>query len=745
MWFSVQIAAYTSLLVGYGLLLVMAFRHRDGRGRVQRYLEVLLVLAAWWTLILGLLGILFSGAWWSYVWQRTAQIGLVVLALVTAEFAELFLRVRSRRRLRLGGVIPLSLAAFISDILPLYVAPFPLARWIGPIDLSTIFWVLAWLYVSGTIWWASIVAYRSATGSKHRNRVRYLHASILAFAVGDALVLTGGVPHVYVGLTARWLGLALAAFAVLRYDLPDIRRLTFQGLRFAILWGLTAIFYTVAVLVTIRVWDTYWGIRAPVSVGWVLLAVVLVATAIDVILRPHLRRVLDRALLGHRYDVQKALRAYSQQIALILDLDCLADTTLDWLAKTLLVEGSVFFLMDSTAGGQVTLRALRSTAGLLPSPKTFRADNRFIAHFVKIGRPLSQYDIDMLTWFQAMPADERRWLQDLKLDQYVPVLVAGRPVALLALGPKAGTQPYSEDDLETLMILADQTGTALQNARLVDDLRAMQDDLQRLNAQLAETNRQLQRLDQTKADFIAIASHELRTPLSQIYGYTDILSSLPGDELSDALAVHRFIQGISRGARQLKQVVDAMVDVSLIETGTMVLSPMSFSVKGLVSRAVRAVGPAAQQRKQTIDIQDLSNLPNVEADGRRIEQALVGLLTNAIKFTPDGGEIRVSGHAVTSLDREYVELTIADTGIGIEPEQQDLIFEKFFRGEDTMLHSTDDIGFKGAGPGLGLAIARGIVEAHGGRLWVESPGRDEDTCLGSKFHVRLPVANQVKG
>jgi signal transduction histidine kinase len=742
MWFSVQIAAYASLLVGYGLLLFMAVRRRDGRGRVQRYLEVLLILAAWWTLILGLLAILFSGAWWAYVWQRVAQIGLVILALTTAEFAELFLRTPSHRRLRLAGVIPLSLAAIIADLLPLYVTPFPLARWISPLDLATVFWMLAWLYVSGTIWWASLVAYRSATGSKHRNRVRYIHASILAFAVGDALVLTGGVPHVYLGLTARWLGLVLATFAVLRYDLPDIRRRTFQGLRFAILWGLTAIFYIVAVLVTIRVLDTY---PAQVSMGWVLLAVLLAATAADIVLRPHLRRVLDRALLGHHYDVQKALRAYSQQIALILDLDRLADTTLDWLVQTLLVERSIFFLLDPTAGDQVTLRALRSRAGPLLSPRTFRADNRFIAHFVKIGRPLSQYDIDMLTWFEVMPADERQWLQDLKLDLYVPVLVAGRPVALLALGPKAGTQPYSEDDLETLMILADQTGTALQNARLVDDLRAMQDDLQRLNAQLAETNRQLQRLDQTKADFIAIASHELRTPLSQIYGYTDILSSLPGDELSDAQAVHRFIQGISRGAKQLKQVVDAMVDVSLLETGTMVLTPMSFSVKGIVGTAVSAVSPAAQQRKQTIDVQDLGSLPNVEADSRRIEQVLVGLLTNAIKFTPDGGQIRVSGHTGASFDQGYVELTIADTGIGIEPEQQDLIFEKFFRGEETMLHSTDEVGFKGAGPGLGLAIARGIVEAHGGRIWVESPGRDEDTCLGSTFHVRLPVANQMKG
>ena len=91
-----------------------------------------------------------------------------------------------------------------------------------------------------------------------------------------------------------------------------------------------------------------------------------------------------------------------------------------------------------------------------------------------------------------------------------------------------------------------------------------------------------------------------------------------------------------------------------------------------------------------------------------------------------------------------VEITVADDGIGIEPDQQQLIFEKFYRPESTLLHSTDDTGFKGAGPGLGLPIAKGIVEAHGGRIWVESPGRDEERCPGSTFFVRLPVDGPEK-
>ena len=280
----------------------------------------------------------------------------------------------------------------------------------------------------------------------------------------------------------------------------------------------------------------------------------------------------------------------------------------------------------------------------------------------------------------------------------------------------------------------------VENARLVDDLRAVQHDLHRLNEELAETNRQLRRLDQAKSDFVTIASHELRTPLSQIFGYSDVLASLDGEELGDSQVVEQFIGGISRGAQRLQQVVDAMVDVSLIETGALRIQIAPVCIEDVIDRAVESVAVAVRERALTITVSELSSLPIVQADSARLEQVFASLMRNAVKFTPDGGEISVSGFAASPLTgRAYLEVLVADQGIGIDPEQQALIFEKFYRPEDPLLHSTNDSAFKGAGPGLGLSIARGIVEAHGGRIWAESPGRDEKECPGSTFHVRLPL------
>jgi signal transduction histidine kinase len=471
----------------------------------------------------------------------------------------------------------------------------------------------------------------------------------------------------------------------------------------------------------------------------------VLAATVDVLLSPRIHRFLDRTIMGRYYDVQKALRAYGQQINLILDLERLADTTLNWLRTTMRIERSAFVLVSSHGPEHLELSVLRSTHWPYPASQLFVANSRFLVHFDRHRRPLSQYDLDMLTWFQFVEPDERQWLKDLAVDLYIPILVADETVALLALGSRAGGQPYSEDDLETLMILAGQTATALENARLLSSLRVVQNDLHRLNAELAETNRQLARLDQAKTDFIAIASHELRTPLTQIYGYSDILSRLDGDDLSDIQVVNEFVAGISRGAERLREVVDAMVDVSLIDTGSLNIVTDDVPLSLVVKNVVEGIEPTLQERELDLIVQNLGELPYIQADGGRLEQVVHSLLTNAVKFTPDGGQIVISGHLLSPPEEEYVEVLIVDTGIGIDPDQQNLIFEKFYRTENFLLHSTDSVRFKGAGPGLGLAIAKGIVDAHGGRIWVESPGRDEKTCPGSAFHVRLPIGGHKDG
>jgi len=742
MFSMIDVEIYAGLLLGYTLLLIGVLSYRGGQKEIRLLLRIVAAMAGVWTLALGLVAILTSGSWWGFIWQRTAQIGLVLLALASAEFATVFVQ-RPIRRWPVAVAAASIAAALALDISPYFLSLSLSSVQLGQMELAGLILMAGWLALTIIAWWTAGAALRQAIGAQHRNRIRYLLTVLVILAVADVLVLLASSPYTHAGLATRLAGLAIAAIAALRYRLPDIRRAALKVTHFLILCILAAAILLGSVALFSYVWGDWAGL---LNHAWVIVPALALATVAAVALGPRVRNLLDRILLGPDRDLQKALRAHTQQISLILDPDRLAETTLGWLDQTFGIRRSALIGVTPQKDAQIELKSLCSRAMPAAIPAhSFAADSRFLAHFDKTGRPLSQYDLDMMGWFQAIPAGERQWLRDLKVDLYVPVLLARQLTAILALGPKADGRPYTDQDRETLLILAGQTGTALDNARLMDDLRRTQGDLQQLGDQLDETNRQLEHLDQTKTDFVAIAAHELRTPLSQIYGYSDALSSMEGEDLGDAQAVREFVQGISRGARRLKRVIDAMVDMSLIETGSLVLQPVTLPIGVAVKNAVATVTPIAQQRQLKLVVEDLSELPYIQADSMRVEQALVALLTNAVKYTPDGGQITVSGRrALPMPGQESIEVAITDTGIGIDPEERDLIFDKFYRSENPLLHSSGDARFKGAGPGLGLAIAKGIIDAHGGRVWAESPGRDEKACPGSTFYMRLPVKQKAE-
>jgi signal transduction histidine kinase len=137
----------------------------------------------------------------------------------------------------------------------------------------------------------------------------------------------------------------------------------------------------------------------------------------------------------------------------------------------------------------------------------------------------------------------------------------------------------------------------------------------------------------------------------------------------------------------------------------------------------------------------LVECPAVEADTEALEKVFLQLLINAIKYTPDGGEIRVNGryHPETTDNKAAVEIVVSDNGIGFDPRNNELIFEKFYQTGEVMLHSSGRTSFKGGGAGIGLAIAKGIIEAHNGTIWANSAGYSEETLPGSQFHILLPL------
>lgn len=264
----------------------------------------------------------------------------------------------------------------------------------------------------------------------------------------------------------------------------------------------------------------------------------------------------------------------------------------------------------------------------------------------------------------------------------------------------------------------------------------LEDKVQERTQELQAAYTRLERLDKTKSDFITIASHELRTPLTILNTYNQML--LHDDGIRQNSDYLKQVQGIHEGATRIEEVVETMLDVAKIDSQTLGLQIVPVNVPLLIHLLGQQFASTFAERNLMFQIDNICDLPDVKGDSEALQKVFRHLIVNAIKYTPDDGHILISG--VEHSTPPTVEIIVTDSGVGIAPEAQELIFEKFYQTGAVALHSSGKTSFRGGGSGLGLAIAKGIVEAHNGRIWVESPGHNEETCPGSAFHVVLPGA-----
>jgi signal transduction histidine kinase len=290
--------------------------------------------------------------------------------------------------------------------------------------------------------------------------------------------------------------------------------------------------------------------------------------------------------------------------------------------------------------------------------------------------------------------------------------------------------------------LAQRTGIHSNDeiGTLANTFDSMTERLEQRTVELERANRILEQIDRTKATFIQVAAHELRTPLTVINAYAQILEKNAKTN-PDLTPISR---GLLEGSERMSEVVNSMLDISRIDSKTLKVFPEIVHIDQMVDKVAKIFDTAWEKRRLTLVTNGLDELPGIYADPELLQKVFYHLVMNAIKYTPDGGTITVSGKIIwEQANTPELEIIVSDTGIGIDSQYQELIFEKFFQTGEIQFHSSGRTNFKGGGPGLGLAIVRGVVEAHGGYVWAESPGHNEEKCPGSRFIVRLPVKEMV--
>ncbi len=292
------------------------------------------------------------------------------------------------------------------------------------------------------------------------------------------------------------------------------------------------------------------------------------------------------------------------------------------------------------------------------------------------------------------------------------------------------------------LALAATIYTSVRYARLVASLRSMNADMQALNKSLEETRDQMQRLDKVKTDFITIASHELRTPLAQVRGYGEILDALNEQGALDPDQTATMVGNLRKASERMEELIGAMLDVSQLDVDAMDLQFEQTTLDSVIRQAIEPLTDGVRQRRLMLSARGLRGLPPIQADTARLVQAFRNIVVNAIRFTPDGGRIEIAAQHEQAPQPDQPDsllVTIHDTGVGIDRENLELIFTKFYRASDPSLHSTGAYKFMGAGPGLGLTIAQGVIEGHGGQIWAESEGHNKETLPGTTILVRLPL------
>ncbi|HEU0264700.1 MAG TPA: ATP-binding protein [Geobacterales bacterium] len=364
----------------------------------------------------------------------------------------------------------------------------------------------------------------------------------------------------------------------------------------------------------------------------------------------------------------------------------------------------------------------------------------------------------------------------------VPLVSRDRLVGIMYL-LSTTERHFSHEESKLLTTIGSQIGTIIANARLFEELNwnteellrshrlleksshrlALSQDRLRKNLELVEkANSEMEHLDRMKSHFLGMISHEFRTPLTAIMGGAQFLLAEADRFGSDE---QRLLQMIHDGGSRLNEIVSDLLKLIKLETRNITLTRSHLKLADIFDHILLNMNEVLSQRQIKIRLQDLSAVPYFSGDREYLEDIFAELLENAVKFSPDNQEIIVAArtvrhgemlgkHAVMERfhpgffdqmrELSYLEVEVRDSGVGIDYDDQLRVFDKFYEVGDIAHHSSSKHKFQGKGAGLGLAIVKGMVEAHGGVVWVESSGTTMDNTGGSSFFILLPLEESAK-
>jgi signal transduction histidine kinase len=413
----------------------------------------------------------------------------------------------------------------------------------------------------------------------------------------------------------------------------------------------------------------------------------------------------DQALSA-RVEELSMMQRIDRELNATLDYQRVMRLTVDWAVRTTGADTGLIAAIVETEEGEQGMRFLAAQGypeSLIAAHREAPAslERQVVGQVTRTGKPELFEGVDKTSDYLPI-------LPGMAVQLAVPIRREERIIGVILLeAAKKGV--LNQEALDFVVRLADHAAIAIENASLFEQVR---------------------RANEAKTEFVSFVSHELKQPMTSIKGYTDLLAKGVVGELSDAQL--NFMSTIRSNVERMNTLVSDLLDISRIESGRIQLKPSDISIGPIIDDVLQATQQQIEDKEQALDVDIKPDLPLIHADRDRIVQVVTNLVSNACKYTPEGGQITVRAQEwstqVDGQQQKFVMCSIIDTGIGISPEDQKRMFTKYFRADDPTVRSVP-------GTGLGLVITKSLVELHGGEIWLTS-----EVGQGSNFTFTIPTA-----
>ncbi|MDD2823351.1 MAG: ATP-binding protein [Candidatus Daviesbacteria bacterium] len=496
-------------------------------------------------------------------------------------------------------------------------------------------------------------------------------------------------------------------YAITKHRLMDIRLVVARAVSYVILVLILAFFYVIGMLIMGVVVLKQQGNASNLASSTVL--TLIIALSFQPLLKS-IEKITDRFFYKVTYDANTLLSLLSHIMSTNIEIRPLVNQTLQAILKEMRITKGALILKSEGDLYQVISEGFEDKLDALNCRFTFSLD----MHKIVIFDDLEEGELK-----ESMRSIGVSLAKVLHINDDI--------IGFLILGEKASGEMYSDQDLKVFDILSPELSVAIQNAQSYDKIKrfniTLEEEVKKATIDLQKANSRLKELDRLKNDFVSIASHELRTPMTAIRSYLWMALKRPDTQLT--FKMEKYLSRAYISTERLINLVNDMLNVSRIESGSIEIKPKEFDIQTLSDEIISMVLPKAGEKNIKVDVVK-GQIPSVFADPDKVTQVILNLLGNALKFTPVDGTVSVKFFT----DGKVVETSIHDSGVGISREDLPKLFQKFGR-----LDSSYAAAATSGGTGLGLFISKSLIDLMHGKIWATSEGNGK----GATFTFSLPV------